>query len=110
MTPKKEPYVFGRWISAAAIVITVPLSLATHLGCIPKSSGQYIALACLIGWAIAPPVWFWWEWNWHVKNSVKNSDDNSHDPRLEQLKDGQAFARAIWAGVYALLATIYLRV
>lgn len=52
-------------------------------------------------WSLVPPLWFFFELHW--------ARARRKDAILERLKESQASAAAVWAGLVAFLTVLYLK-
>lgn len=85
---------FG-WASAGALVVTLGLAVLAW-----KTSSLELIVILAVVWAVAPPVYFWYEYHFVYRR---------YEPDLsafEQFKYGQQVSIAIWAGVAIALGAL----
>ena len=80
-----------------SLVAFIAFCFTIHIVNTVSSPESLAKLYWAIGvWAVVPPFWFWFEY-FYLYPSVED------DTPLERFKYGQDVAKAIWAGIFAVL-------
>ena len=96
MTPNPHPKIYSTrptvvlvaaWLAIVLLAVTVAVAV-----CAWNSKDPTFLYILGAIWAVAPPVWFWYEYFYVYRSSGDPSG-------FEQFKYGQQVAIAIWAGV-----------